>query len=202
MEMQDTVDRANSAIQAWVERANECLKAGRPADAKKSLTLAQRELRAIKAEIVAEEREVKASFTDARLQASKSGQTIGLFMNSKNQGRLAHARAAQKRTIAQDRQHTLDRYRKAKAALDDGIAHAERIKLDIDLGKYDTTDRESPTPTPATSIQPASSGQPDSVPAQWFPDPAGRFEFRYWDGEQWTANVSRQGVTSVDPQGV
>lgn len=38
-----------------------------------------------------------------------------------------------------------------------------------------------------------------SHPADWYPDPMERFEFRYWDGAEWTDHVSSQGVTSTDP---
>ena len=33
----------------------------------------------------------------------------------------------------------------------------------------------------------------------WQPDPTTRHEYRYWDGSQWTDDVSDGGVTSVDP---
>jgi hypothetical protein len=36
-------------------------------------------------------------------------------------------------------------------------------------------------------------------PAAWYPDPARRHQFRYWDGGSWTANVADDGVASVDP---
>lgn len=36
-------------------------------------------------------------------------------------------------------------------------------------------------------------------PAQWYPDPTGRHELRYWDGQQWTHHVSDAGVTGTDP---
>jgi uncharacterized protein YxjI len=36
-------------------------------------------------------------------------------------------------------------------------------------------------------------------PPGWHPDPFGRFESRFWDGERWTAHVSRAGETLVDP---
>lgn len=39
-----------------------------------------------------------------------------------------------------------------------------------------------------------------SVKAGWFPDPAGRHEVRYWDGELWTANVSDDGEQAVDSE--
>lgn len=38
---------------------------------------------------------------------------------------------------------------------------------------------------------------PEPTPPDWYPDPFGRFERRYWDGSQWTEHVSngdRQGV--------
>jgi uncharacterized protein YxjI len=36
-------------------------------------------------------------------------------------------------------------------------------------------------------------------PPAWHPDPFGRFEARYWDGERWTEHVSRAGQTLADP---
>jgi len=38
-----------------------------------------------------------------------------------------------------------------------------------------------------------------SPPPGWFPDPAGRFDHRYWDGARWTEMVSRNGSTTSDP---
>jgi hypothetical protein len=32
----------------------------------------------------------------------------------------------------------------------------------------------------------------------WYPDAAGRYELRYWDGGAWTDNVSNKGVASTD----
>lgn len=37
--------------------------------------------------------------------------------------------------------------------------------------------------------------------ANWYPDPTGRNEHRYWDGTGWTDHVSNRGVTGVDPVG-
>lgn len=37
----------------------------------------------------------------------------------------------------------------------------------------------------------------DSTPG-WQPDPTGKHDHRYWDGEQWTENVSDAGVASID----
>jgi uncharacterized protein DUF2510 len=35
--------------------------------------------------------------------------------------------------------------------------------------------------------------------ANWYPDPSGRAEARYWDGRMWTAHVVQQGRASLDP---
>ena len=32
----------------------------------------------------------------------------------------------------------------------------------------------------------------------WFPDPAGRHEYRWWDGERWTVQVADNGFPSID----
>jgi uncharacterized protein YxjI len=37
------------------------------------------------------------------------------------------------------------------------------------------------------------------TPADWYPDPLGRHELRYWDGSQWTEHVSSHGRQAVDP---
>ncbi len=44
------------------------------------------------------------------------------------------------------------------------------------------------------SVSPMSSH-----PADWYPDPMGRFDVRYWNGSEWTEHVSTQGQTAVDP---
>ena len=60
------------------------------------------------------------------------------------------------------------------------------------------------SPTPASGSTPLAASTPTpsvvpSVPADWYKDPAGRYEFRYWDGSKWTENVSRAGVMYKDP---
>ena len=40
---------------------------------------------------------------------------------------------------------------------------------------------------------------PPPPPPDWYPDPFGRFEHRYWDGSVWTAHVSSHGKQSSDP---
>ena len=58
----------------------------------------------------------------------------------------------------------------------------------------------SPTPASApTSTPVATQSAVPNVPADWYKDPAGRYEYRYWDGSKWTENVSRAGVMYKDP---
>ena len=38
-----------------------------------------------------------------------------------------------------------------------------------------------------------------SAPPGWHPDPTGRFEFRWFNGTTWTADVSVHGERLVDP---
>ena len=38
-----------------------------------------------------------------------------------------------------------------------------------------------------------------TTPANWHPDPMGRHQLRYWDGNAWTDHISNNGVTGHDP---
>ena len=35
-------------------------------------------------------------------------------------------------------------------------------------------------------------------PPDWYPDPSGRHQLRYWDGFAWTEHVSTNGIAAVD----
>ncbi|MEY4605687.1 MAG: hypothetical protein RLY45_447 [Actinomycetota bacterium] len=50
------------------------------------------------------------------------------------------------------------------------------------------------------STPPSPPAAPGS-PADWYPDPTGRHEYRYFDGTAWTDHVSKGGVQSTDPLG-
>lgn len=39
------------------------------------------------------------------------------------------------------------------------------------------------------------------APPGWLPDPAQRHQYRWWDGQTWTANISDGGQTGHDPIG-
>ncbi len=52
---------------------------------------------------------------------------------------------------------------------------------------------------PATAKSNAASATNASPNADWYPDPSGRFSWRYWNGSEWTDAVARNGVTYSDP---
>jgi len=55
----------------------------------------------------------------------------------------------------------------------------------------------------ATVTSPAAAAANTSnnpeVPANWYADPSGRFELRYWNGTEWTEHVARSGQQFTDP---
>ena len=52
---------------------------------------------------------------------------------------------------------------------------------------------------PSTPAPPDPPTAPGAIPPAWHPDPQGRHQLRWWDGERWTDHVSSGGVTSTDP---
>jgi hypothetical protein len=55
------------------------------------------------------------------------------------------------------------------------------------------------TATVATAGLGATTSAAATPPADWYADPSGRFELRYWNGREWTEHVARGGRQSVDP---
>jgi hypothetical protein len=53
-----------------------------------------------------------------------------------------------------------------------------------------------PQPVPAPP-QPAAAQPP--TPPDWYPDPTGRHQLRYWGGVAWTESVADNGAQSTDP---
>jgi Protein of unknown function (DUF2510) len=49
-----------------------------------------------------------------------------------------------------------------------------------------------------TAALPPPTAAP-AAPPGWAPDPLGRFELRFWDGEKWTAHVSSWWRQEIDP---
>lgn len=54
-------------------------------------------------------------------------------------------------------------------------------------------------PIPAPAPAPAPSPPPQAAAAGWYPDPSGRFEHRWHDGQTWTSTVATQGQQYHDP---
>ena len=44
-----------------------------------------------------------------------------------------------------------------------------------------------------------AQGGPGSPKADWYTDPMGRHQYRYWDGVLWTDHVADDGKSSLDP---
>jgi hypothetical protein len=42
----------------------------------------------------------------------------------------------------------------------------------------------------------------ETHPPSWLPDPFGRYQYRYWDGTEWTNMVSTNGSQESDPHGL
>lgn len=61
------------------------------------------------------------------------------------------------------------------------------------------SDSSTPAAPVADSPTTAQTSSTPSVPADWYKDPSGRFEYRYWDGQKWTEHVSRGGTVHKDP---
>ena len=49
-----------------------------------------------------------------------------------------------------------------------------------------------------SSLPPPPTAPRPLPPSGWFPDPGGRHEHRYWDGNAWTDHVADRGVAGVD----
>jgi hypothetical protein len=54
-----------------------------------------------------------------------------------------------------------------------------------------------PPQAPTTAQPQPAAGAPQ--PPNWYPDPAGHHQMRYWDGTSWSSHVSDNGVPSEDP---
>jgi Protein of unknown function (DUF2510) len=204
-----------------LQQAKSFLDVGKPSDAKKAITAGQAKIRQAKAELVAQEREVRDQFKQARLNMNKQGQTIGMFMGSKARGNKSRVRAAGKRDLAQKEHDALAPYTSAKAALDKAVAELGSVKLQIDAeaaeakaGASITTAATPVEAAPATPVEaapptPAAAAPPPPPPPltrpppptapQWSPDPHGRHELRWWDGTTWTEHVANAGQVTTDP---
>jgi len=60
------------------------------------------------------------------------------------------------------------------------------------------TEESRPSETTTASERSAAASSTGARP-DWYPDPMGRFEFRYFNGERWTSDVSVNGAHYIDP---
>lgn len=97
------------------------------------------------------------------------------------------------------------------------VTYQPNYGVPTDQQKFAQPHRPSPGVSPGMPLgsapppqnvysQPASAPYPQQVPGVaaaaapgWLPDPARRFELRYWDGGRWTENVSTGGNQYTDP---
>jgi hypothetical protein len=49
-----------------------------------------------------------------------------------------------------------------------------------------------------TPVATAATPTTFAAPANWYKDPSGRFELRYWNGSAWTEHVATGGKQSTD----
>ncbi|MSO15055.1 MAG: DUF2510 domain-containing protein [Ilumatobacteraceae bacterium] len=68
---------------------------------------------------------------------------------------------------------------------------ADQIKANVAAPTATDTAVIGATPVAATGATP-------NVPADWYKDPSGRFELRYWNGTAWTEHVATGGTQSTD----
>jgi hypothetical protein len=226
MSASDLARRADATAGDGLDRAKVVLQKGTTADlreAKRILSEAQRELREIKREASEAERQVKLSGQEARARNAKSGQIVGLFMDSRGKSALARGRAAHSQSIAKHENAALQPYRSLRAGIDRQIdaltTMKERCDAELDRQKglaskpssavkpsairtLPETARRTP-PSPADPAPPPHAPQlpPPSVQiaAGWYPDPTDRHELRYWGGTAWTEHVADGGRPVIDP---
>jgi hypothetical protein len=89
----------------------------------------------------------------------------------------------------------------ANAGYDAGATAAAATAATTDAGTgYDAgATSDSGASSEAAAAEQTTAAAASAAPAGWYADPSGRFELRYWDGNQWTEHVSRAGQQYTDP---
>jgi peptidoglycan/LPS O-acetylase OafA/YrhL len=74
------------------------------------------------------------------------------------------------------------------------LKRREALSFADQQSAYTRTAADVAVPAMAGAAPAAAAG----VAAGWHPDPSGRHQLRWWDGERWTTNVHDDGVTSTE----
>ena len=64
---------------------------------------------------------------------------------------------------------------------------------------WDSTTKWPKGAAPRLSKALAKAMPNNQTEAGWLPDPLGRYQYRYWQGGEWSGHVSADGVTALDP---
>ncbi len=83
--------------------------------------------------------------------------------------------------------------------LDDGSTVEHAFSTGLVGKKKQTESDEAIAEMLAVVPREIVEGISPQVPADWYPDPSGMHQFRYWDGAQWTPQVADNGQQSIDP---
>lgn len=71
---------------------------------------------------------------------------------------------------------------------------ADQLKANVAASSASVIAATAAAPVASTT----ATGATPNVPADWYKDPSGRFELRYWNGTAWTEHVATGGTQSTD----
>jgi hypothetical protein len=100
--------------------------------AKREINVGQKELRALKKELLDSQRQTRQKFQERNAAISGAGQTVGAFVGSKARGHMARARQGARRSLTEEKIAVMSEYDNAKAQIDRMIMAWDRAKAMID----------------------------------------------------------------------
>jgi hypothetical protein len=174
--------------------------------AKRIVAGTQRDLRALRRDLVNEERQVQNSFKEATAKASAKSH-LSLQMMTGKKSVAGQLRQSEKHRISVRKDKALAPYRRAKATIDQILTNLSNARDRINAA----LERMPAAPNPVAGKPPAGSAAtqghlpppkqppPPAVPPGWYADPTSRHSQRYWDGRAWTSHVLVNGVNHTDP---
>ncbi|MDJ0770822.1 MAG: DUF2510 domain-containing protein [Ilumatobacter sp.] len=129
---------------------------------------------------------------EVKVEARTGGRAAIAYLNPRQRHVSIEVRA-QGETIAQLDLREVDR---VDAVVRAGGVAALNVTLDRQLASL------SVRPDVRVLLRagvPKTTAEHTSGEAQWYADPSGRFELRYWNGDDWTEHVFAAGSRGVDP---